>query len=695
MPDIEEKSFLPKLCENIFREDGYASILPNFEHRPEQEQMAFYCAQAYASDMSLLAEAGTGVGKSLAYLIPGIIAAVRFNRQLIVATHTIALQQQIVEKDLPRAAMMFSNIDSLNDCAEFKSALLLGRGNYLCSHRLKRAIAERRELFDTEESKELDRISRWAMVTRTGLVEELSPPPNPEVWSWVNADSSSCTPKNCGDGTCFYQNARKNISSADVVILNHNLLFSLLSAGLGVGEDSAGILFPNDMVVLDEAHLIPDVASDAFGLSLTSGGVMRELKRIYDPKKKRGLITRESMAEHYDKQVVVNAMAACEDFFAQARKDFLITRDTVRLSAPSWGDDSNFGGALESLAQLLDMFAQNSKSEQLAAEIKDYRRRIVGIKNSLEECVYLSDKDSVYWLESTGKDKRGVSLNSAPIDVSHILRRVLFSRGVPLVMTSATLAISGKMETFAENVGGETAETFICNSPFDYNRNMRAFISTDAPAPDRETGKLDGAHLCESVEKLCSMVRGGTLVLFTSYFDLNRIAAHLEGSEILKKQNRRILVQGRMSRAETVRAFAEDGAAILLGTDTFWTGIDVPGEALSQVIVTRLPFDNFKHPLLEARMERAQAMGENPFLKISLPSAVIKFRQGIGRLIRSSRDRGVVAVLDSRMVTKGYGKDFVAAIPTNRVERFSVKNLEGIIVPDLEELNILKNTALD
>ena len=146
MPDIEEKSFLPKLCENIFREDGYASILPNFEHRPEQEQMAFYCAQAYASDMSLLAEAGTGVGKSLAYLIPGIIAAVRFNRQLIVATHTIALQQQIVEKDLPRAAMMFSNIDSLNDCAEFKSALLLGRGNYLCSHRLKRAIAERRSL---------------------------------------------------------------------------------------------------------------------------------------------------------------------------------------------------------------------------------------------------------------------------------------------------------------------------------------------------------------------------------------------------------------------------------------------------------------------------------------------------------------------------------------------------------------------
>lgn len=276
---------LPPLCEKIFGSGGYASILPNFEYRPEQERMAYCCAQAFSGNSPLLFEAGTGVGKSMAYLVPGIIAAKRFKRQLVVATHTIALQQQIMEKDLPRISMMFSNCVALSDCADFKAALLLGRANYLCPHRLKRALAEKRELFDTAESAELERIAAWAETTRTGLAEELNPPPDPEVWSWVNADSSSCAPKNCSDGSCFYQNARRGISSADIVVLNHNLLFSLLSAGMGAGKDESGVLFANDMLVIDEAHLIPDVASDAFGLSISGPGIRRELSRIYDPRK--------------------------------------------------------------------------------------------------------------------------------------------------------------------------------------------------------------------------------------------------------------------------------------------------------------------------------------------------------------------------------------------------------------------------
>ena len=263
--NIFDSTKLPELCEKIFASGGYAGILPNFEHRPEQEKMAYCCAQAYSGNGALLFEAGTGVGKSMAYLVPGIIAARRFKRQL----------------------MMFSNCSALSDCADFKAALLLGRANYLCPHRLKRALAEKRELFDTAESAELERIAQWALTTRTGLVDELNPPPNPEVWAWVNADASSCTPKNCSDGSCFYQNARREISSADVVILNHNLLFSLLSAGMGTNGEESGILFANDMLVIDEAHLIPDVASAAYGLSLSSAGIRRELCRIYDPRKKR------------------------------------------------------------------------------------------------------------------------------------------------------------------------------------------------------------------------------------------------------------------------------------------------------------------------------------------------------------------------------------------------------------------------
>lgn len=375
-----------------------------------------------------------------------------------------------------------------------------------------------------------------------------------------------------------------------------------------------------------------------------------------------------------------------ENFFAQIRKDFLIERDTVRLSSPNWADESALSH-MDCVARLLDTFAQNAKSDRLCAEFRDYRRKIAGIKNSLEDCIYLGDSDSVYWLESSGDAKRGVRVNSAPIDVAPILRRHLFSRESPVVLTSATLAISGKMDGFVERVGAEGAEKFICASPFNFNSNMRAFLSTDSPEPDKDTKKLDCSCLCSSIEKLCARVAGGTLVLFTSYADLNKAAKVLENSELLR--GRKILVQGRMPRGQTIMEFSDDGNAILLGTDTFWTGIDVPGQALSQVIIARLPFENISHPLLEARMDRALALGENPFQKISLPSAVIKFRQGIGRLIRSARDKGLIVVLDSRIISKPYGRSFIDGIPTNRVERFNSKNIDSIIVPELEELGIL------
>lgn len=692
-PDLQEIFFFPELCDKIFCKDGYASILPNFEHRPEQQKMAYCCAQAFSSDMPILFEAGTGVGKSLAYLVPGIISAVRFNRQLIVATNTIALQEQIVEKDLPRIKMMFSNCEALNDCADFKYSILVGRANYLCPNRLRRALAEKKELFDTEESRELDRIAEWAIYTKTGLVSELNPPPNPEVWDWVNADSSTCTSKSCADGSCFYQNARRKASSADIVILNHSLLFTLLSAGLGAESGSRGVLFPNDMLVLDEAHLVPNVVSDAFGELLSNTAIIRELKRIYDPKKRRGLITRDGMAEHYDRQMVIDTIAMCEEFFAKIKKEFLITRETVRLSVPNWIDDE-FPRKLEALASLLEAFAMNAKTDKLAAEIRDYKRIIVGYKNTLEDCIFLgNNEDYVYWVERTGKENRGVAIRSAPLKIAPILRRELFSKNTSVIMTSATLAISNDMESFVSKVGAEDAETFICDSPFNYNANMRAFIATDAPDIEKESRRLDSDYISRVCKKLCESIRGGTLILFTSFADLNKTADYLE--ENLPK--RKIIVQGRLSKSQAMREFSENGSAILLGTDTFWTGIDMPGEKLSQVIVARLPFENPSHPLAQARADRVLAEGGKPFQEITIPSAVIKFRQGIGRLIRSKTDKGIVVVLDSRIVSKAYGKNFVDAIPTSRTERFSEDEIDSLIADSIEELGLApkKNRKLD
>ncbi len=681
MPTQSEKSSLPQLCERIFCDGGYAAVLPNFEHRPEQEQMALYCAQAFASDSPLLFEAGTGVGKSLAYLIPGIISAVRFNKQLVVATHTIALQQQIIEKDLPRIRKLFESCEALKDCAGFKDALLLGRGNYLCTHRLKRAIAEKRELFDTEETEQLEAIIEWAKNTESGLFEELPMGISPEVWSWVNADSSACSQKNCNDGTCFYQNARTKIAEAHIVILNHSLLFSLLASGMGTEEDCKGILFPEDMLVIDEAHLIGDVASECFGVSLSTSGIERELKRIYDPRKKRGLITRESLAEYRDREIVVDAIQECKKFFSDASKRYLLEKSTVRLSSEDW-IDTQAPQKLDTLIRLLDTLAQNAKSESLTAEIKDHRRKISGIKNSMEDCLYISDKDYVYWLEKEGIENQKITLNSAPIEVAEILRKIIFGKNTGVVLTSATLAINGSMEDFAEKVGAESAESCICDSPFDYDSNMTALLNTDKFEPDKSSKKLDCNNIAKSIEYLCSKEKGGTLALFTSKTDLRSTAEILRKSKSLKGRN--IYVQGEGRRNQLVKNFAEDGNAILLGTDTFWTGIDVPGPALSQVIITRLPFANFTHPLKEARIERADSLGQNSFLKISVSEAVIKFRQGIGRLIRTSQDCGTIAVLDSRILTKGYGKTFVSAIPTSNILRFSALKETEESVDDID-----------
>lgn len=683
-PDVKDPLFLSEISEGIFRSNGSLVEFLNFEHRPEQEETARFCAQSFECDLPLVSEAGTGVGKSLAYLIPGIIAAKSLRRPLVVSTHTIALQQQILRKDLPLARLLFSRDGVLNKFADFKTACLMGRANYLCTNRLKRAIIDKSELFASAQQSDLERIRDWSLVTQTGLLEELNPLPDMEVWGWVNADSPNCSPKNCPDDTCFYQKARKAVAGADVIIVNHSLLFSLLAAGIADEIGTKGVLFPSDMLVLDEAHLVPDIAAENFGLAVSSGGIARELRRIYDPHKKRGLITREKLATSYDKEAVTAALLANEEFFAELRGRYLTKRDTVALSAPQWCENI-LDAPLEALIQTLSAIAQRAQTEHLKTELKDYQRRLTATRQALQEAIFLASNDQVYWLEKGAKDS--VHINSAPIDVAPILREVLFERDTSVILTSATLSTSnGDLDSFIAKAGAECAEKNVCKSPFDYASHMRVLLYCDAPEPDKDSKKLDCEHLAGVVERLCAAVNGGTLVLFTGYFEMNRTAEILRESELLK--GREILVQKQMPRTELIKRFEEKGSAILLGTDSFWTGIDVPGPALSQVIITRLPFANPSHPLTEARYDRLASQGGNPFRQIAIPDAVIKFRQGVGRLIRNKTDRGIISLLDSRLVSKNYGKNFLSALPDAPIMRFKLADLEQVVEIAKSELKI-------
>ncbi|MGE9296845.1 MAG: ATP-dependent DNA helicase, partial [Puniceicoccales bacterium] len=300
-------------CDRVFAEDGWLTKSMGLEHRPQQEAMAQAVIRNFVSDRPLLFEAGTGVGKSLAYLVPGIMRAVVAKRPFLVSTHTIALQQQLLNSDIPLVRTLFQQIPELADYRNFKATLLVGRGNYLCGHRLSRAIATKTDLFGGVQTEELERIAEWSTLSKDGLRDELSPAPDPEVWEWVNADSSSCNKKNCTPETCFYRRAQQARKESQLVVMNHSLLFSLIAAGLAPG-DGAGVLYPEDYLVLDEAHTVPSIATDHYGLGISSYAVDRALKLLYNPSRKgRGLLAK--IGGRDDHRAVTQALAASEEFF--------------------------------------------------------------------------------------------------------------------------------------------------------------------------------------------------------------------------------------------------------------------------------------------------------------------------------------------------------------------------------------------
>jgi ATP-dependent DNA helicase DinG len=678
LPPQAPPSRAPEFTAKIFADGGWLHDGLQLEHRPQQEQMARATAAAYDSDEVLLFEAGTGVGKSLAYLLPGIIHATDQSRQLIVSTHTISLQEQLETKDLPLCRRVFRSTPELAAYADFKSAVLVGKANYLCTTRLASALRDRQELFASPEHSELQRIADWAAKTREGLRHELSPPPSPEIWEWVNADSSACSRKHCDCERCFYQRARARLRTAQVIIVNHSLLFAHINAG-GAAEKGAarGVLFPDDFVVIDEAHTIPEVATDHFGLRLSSYGTERMLKYLFNPKNRRGLLAKHGGP--MDQQLVIDALEASEQFFGFLREKLLDKHSIVRVRSESaaepWLDEP-----LQKLIKAIGARADKLDEGPARDELLEQRGRLKTYQTGLRQWLGVADEGSVYWLERSGRRHQIVTLRTAPLDIAPHLRDHLLERGTSVLFTSATLAMGGGIEPFQARIGADQARAVVVQSPFDFDRNMRVFVAADVPLPSPGEARLALAALTDYIRFCTLRVAGGSLVLFTSYQDMRHIAAALQ--EEFTAAGRPFFMQGEdLSRTELTRRLQEVGNGILFGTDSFWAGVDVPGPALSQVIITRLPFDPPSHPIAEARSEWVRDRGGNPFNELTVPDALMKFRQGVGRLIRSATDHGLITILDTRVLAKTYGRLFLGCLPVAEHTRLTMANRDTVFLP--------------
>ena len=643
--------------QSIFGPDGLiAKAHPEYEHRPGQIDMAEAVLRAFENKQHLIVEAGTGTGKTLAYLVPAVAAACGSGARVVISTGTKNLQEQLMDKDIPFLQDILP--------AKFRAALMKGRNNYACLHRIKRAESAP-ILEGLEQIDQFDEVFRWVTQTETGDRAELSNlPENLHFWRHIDARSDTCLGQKCPDyDPCFITRMRQRAIDADIIVVNHHLFF----ADLALRNGAYGAVLPDyAAVILDEAHQIEDVASEYFGAQISNYQIddllrdvsylkiedleaAKELSRVSARIQRfadlfwisfhegRGLDGRFTLARHVAEGASVPSEVDEED---DSQADSMRHNDAYRA----------LDNVLHRLETTLDIL------KDPPADAENLLRRTRQVRFDLNFIISAEDRQFVFWLERRG---RGIFLRASPIDVSGLLQDKLFEKVPTVVLTSATLSSAGNFRFIRERLGLDQGEEMIAESIFDFEN--QAVLYLPAKMPDPRSPQW-GAAAAAEVTKIVNATEGRAFVLSTSFAGMNELY-----ERVASQIDYPCFLQGSASKGALLARFRSTPNAVLFATSSFWQGVDVRGEQLSCVIIDKLPFAVPSDPIIAARQRFIEDQGGSSFYEYSVPQAVISLKQGLGRLIRSTTDRGVLAVLDPRLRTKTYGQTFLKSLPPCRI----------------------------
>ncbi|MFA6709088.1 MAG: helicase C-terminal domain-containing protein, partial [Fusobacterium sp.] len=697
-----------------------AQNFKDFEFRQEQNNMVKHIQEGLNKEEKIIVEAGTGTGKTLAYLIPSIEWALENEKKVVISTNTINLQEQLMNKDIPMVRKIMGK--------KFNYVLVKGRGNYLCNRKYYNVssgnVIKAGNLSD-EQKTQIKELINWGRSTETGDKSELNFEPSYDIWEYFKSESDTCYNGCPHREECFFFKARDEKKNADILIGNHHIFFSDLAIKKEIGFNSDFSILPEyGLVVFDEAHNIEKVARDYFSYEVSKYSFVKSMNKIYNSKKERSNSSKEKLLEESETNYKLNGhmsvlykylnkidldnkskvqkiisgklidehknlFLAGNNFFKRVievfskgqngslsiriKKGEIIESTFLKMLEKEKEDFVlEFESYLNTIKRVLSLISEAEDKEGKINEFINYTNKLESFLSNFKFINTFEDDKFIYWIEVNEK-KNNSKLVATPLKIDNELSENLYENLKQIIFTSATIAVMNNFKYFKNSIGlEEETHDKIIESPFDYDKQMKVYIPEDISAPnDRDF--LDDVQ--RFLEKLIIKSKGRTFVLFTSYKALNYVYYSIRKE--LEVNGINLFIQGMYPRTKLVELYKKSKFPVLLGTDSFWEGVDVKGDKLSSVVIVKLPFKVPNDPITEAIIEKYEEQGKNSFLEYQIPEAVIKFKQGIGRLIRSKEDRGVITILDNRIVTKRYGKYFIKSIPTKNIIRKSIEEIIG------------------